>query len=286
MKKRGFTLVEIVVVMLILGVVLAMAVRLVTSLTPRQFASTTSTRLAALDVALANFVSMAQRLPCPADGGLPVSDANAGLEQRQLLTGDCLNNQALGVVPWRTLGVSPSEATDGYGTLFTYRVSPELARDAAMNMTACDAAGMAGIDPLGQPAPNQRCRPGCQNGAPPNTPAATCTGVADIVAARGLTLKDAVVPTPNIVATGAAYVLLSHGENRAGGYAPSGYPQASSGLDVGPGEVKNDASVALAPYYVDAPLDTSKANHFDDVVSHPQIMAVASNAKLSPRVHN
>ena len=88
--------------------------------------------------------------------------------------------------------------------------------------------------------------------------------------------------------TGAAYVLVSAGESGGGGYLSSGTLGASS-IGDGTEEMKNYASLPLTPlvtYYVDNALtETADANHFDDFVSRPSVLAVISKAGLGPRAH-
>lgn len=86
--------------------------------------------------------------------------------------------------------------------------------------------------------------------------------------------------------TGAAYVVISHGENGAGAYNNQGVLQAATGTDSGTEEAKNAANLALRTYYVDDfasyPAGTG---HFDDFVLRPSILTVATKAQLGPRAH-
>src|SRR5689334_6260016 len=91
-RGHGFTLVEIVVVLLIVSVLIAMAAMMTRGLVAAQKRSLTATRMAALDAALINFVSQQKRLPCPADGTQGPGTPNLGVEQRNG-AGQCLNNQ-------------------------------------------------------------------------------------------------------------------------------------------------------------------------------------------------
>ena len=97
-------------------------------------------------------------------------------------------------------------------------------------------------------------------------------------------MDPAAAPGPN---TGAAYVLISAGETGGGAYGNSGVLAASSASGGDGDEEKRNyadlAYVAGATYYVD---DTTSASpHFDDVVSRPSILAVASKAGVAPRSH-
>jgi hypothetical protein len=96
-------------------------------------------------------------------------------------------------------------------------------------------------------------------------------------------------PTGVAYLTGAAYVLISHGPNRCGGYLPSGQyldiPSQCQGAPGGQGEQQNrnnslPASNRPPDGYVDAPFsDSADNNHFDDIVRWRTIMAVAVEAR-------
>ena len=88
--------------------------------------------------------------------------------------------------------------------------------------------------------------------------------------------------------TGAAYIVISPGESGGGGYLRSGNLGVSSVGD-GTQELKNYASqpyTAGVTYYVDNSLiEIADPTHFDDVVSRPSVMSLASKAGLGPRAH-
>jgi len=284
--SRGFTLMEIVVVLLILGFVLAMAAAITRGVVASQKRSLTTTRLAGVDAALGQFALQQRRLPCPTDGTKASSDNNAGVEGNRTAAG-CNGNQQDGVVPWRALGLSETDATDGWDRRITYRLDPTLAADGGMDMTWCDPAG---TEPMGVPPR------ACTTGACTSTALASCTPPFAFLRGRGLTVKTvagAVVmdpaPAPSAATpTGAAYVLVSHGESGGGAYLNSGTLAASTVGD-GNEELKNYASLpytAGVTYYVDDALnETVGATHFDDVVSRPAVLNVVSKAGLAPRSH-
>ncbi|MFN3595395.1 MAG: type II secretion system protein, partial [Thiobacillaceae bacterium] len=104
--EAGLTLVEMALVLAIIGLMAALFLPMMSSMREAQQIKETRAKLAAIDAALVRFVMLNDRLPCPADGALPETDPNAGLE----LT---LDGQPDGcdpivrtraVVPWRTLG--------------------------------------------------------------------------------------------------------------------------------------------------------------------------------------
>ena len=281
-RSRGFTLIEIVVVLVIVSVLISMAAMMTRGVVAAQKRSLTSTRLTALDQALAQFVSQQKRLPCPADGTLTAGNANLGTEGGRNSNG-CTGNQQNGVVPFRALGLTETDATDGWGRRFTYRVGPLLAADLGMDMSYCDPAGTAAATGAAN-----LCATTCSTGAG----IGQCTSPANFLAIKGLQVKDVSGNTIMAVgapSTAAAYVLISPGESGGGGYLPSGTLSASSSTD-GTEELKNYASVAFVnntvTYYVDDAInDAAGVTHFDDIVSRPTILMVASRAGLGPRAH-
>ncbi len=272
MKGRGFTLVEILVVVVILGLIMAMAAVLLRSITATQKRSVTSTRLANVEAALVQFVMQQRRLPCPADG--TQSPSAGGTEM--WAAGVCTTQQN-GVVPWVSLGLTATDATDGWDHRITYRVGTTLVAVNALDLSWCDPAGTGGLAGL-------VCNTTCASSAPGN-----CTPPSTYLAAKGLTIKnlagtDVMLPA-GMPPTGAAYVLVSHGESGGGAYLDTGQ-LATSTLADGTEEQKNYANLPLAAYYVDdQATDVPGAAHFDDIVIRPSVLSVANKAGLGPRAH-
>jgi prepilin-type N-terminal cleavage/methylation domain-containing protein len=293
----GFTLIEMVVVLFIMGVVISMAAVLTRGVTAAQKRSITSSRLATVDAALVQFVQQQRRLPCPALGTrpstattnpLPGDEGNRTSAGCQAAAGAYETD---GVVPWRMLGLSENDITDGWGRRITYRIDPQLAADngvtGVLDMSACDPAGTAAAQTSG--AINYCSASGsCSSVALGN-----CTSPTNYLASKGLRVKNVagailMEPTAN-PNTGAAYVLISHGESGGGGYLNTGVLGSSIVTD-GTEEQRNYASLPfvsqVVTYYVDDTTnDTSGAAHFDDVVMRPSVMNVISRAGLGPRTH-
>lgn len=286
-KTRGFTLVEIAIVLVIVGMIIALFATITGTLLASQRRQATVARLTGIDASLVQFVVQNQRLPCPADGTLPSTNAAAGAEVAPA-AGGC-TTQTGGVVPWRALGLSEQDATDGWGRRITYRVGNNLTGAGAMNMTLCDPAGTSDSSA----GPLYLC-------------AATCVAVAmnlctsplkflnppsnvGTANAKGLRVQNvagtAIMSPP---ATGAAYVLISAGESGGGAYTSAGQvsPTLTTGGTDGTEEQKNYAALALRAYYVDDQIsDTAGANHFDDVVVRSSVLNVITRANLGPRAH-
>jgi prepilin-type N-terminal cleavage/methylation domain-containing protein len=281
-RSNGFTLVEIVVVLLIFSVVLAMATVIVRAVTASQKRSITASRMAAIDAAIGQFVAVNKRLPCPADGRKPSADPGAGLETARDVATGCTAQQH-GVVPWRVLGIGEQDAVDGWSNRFTYRASGTLAADSGMDMSKCDTAGTAAVNPAAV------CDSTCAS-----TSLNTCTPPKNFLTGKGWEIRT--ISTAPIVKvmdptidppTGAAYVVISHGESGGGAYNTNGVIQTTTSGGDGDSEKVNYADAPVGTYYVDDSIfeATGATTHFDDSVSRPAILTVVSKAGLGPRSH-
>ena len=294
LRAQGFSLVEMAMVLLVVGVLAALFLPATNTMMDNNRRKETRTKLEALESAITRFVMTTGRLPCPADGSLAPGNANYGRELRTAATGVC-TAITTGVVPWLTLGVAHANALDGWNSVITYRVRGDmvssitslgLTLDAALDMTACDMAGTGAAASQSLGAHN---RLGC------NTPctAASCTPPSNWLADRGLRVDEnaagGILMNPAAPAlTGAAYLLISHGSNKAGGYNSNGTLQPANGPGPGALELQNSNNTALrvAPdFYVDADLTEDPANYYDDIVLRPSVMKVVIDAGLGPRSH-
>ena len=161
-----------------------------------------------------------------------------------------------------------------------------------MDFTYCDPGGAPYTNPPTNTIPNLDttynlfCRSDCSTLTFPSA----CTPPSIYTAGKGLTVKSltgATIMSPGTTpSTGAAYVVISHGENGEGAYNNQGVVQGASGTGSGSEEAKNAADLALAAYYVDDfPSYPEGTGHFDDFVLRPSILTVATKAQLGPRAH-
>ena len=300
-KSRGFSLVEIAIVLAILGFVLTIGLQATGAYLGHERRKVSLARVAGLDVALANYVAVQGRLPCPADGALATGVALAGVEARTAATGVCTAMDT-GVVPWVTLGLTESEALDGWNTRILYRTVSALAvppaptnqgftSNRALDAFDCDPGGTAGLAArlLGNPQQSvQTCAANCLL-----TNLAACTSPTNFVTGRGLSVRSGVAPAgvllmDSAALTGAAYVLISHGENRGGGYDSTGTLQVgtpANGALEAP-NANNQALPVLPAAFIDAPFnDSDGVTRFDDIVSRPTLMTLLVKAGLAPRAH-
>ena len=285
MRSRGFTLVELAVVLVILALVAGSLIGISSGMMNVQRGQATREKLKAIDAALVSFVAVNKRLPCPADGKL-----STGIEVFGTQDNPC-TNQTDGVVPWAALGLSASDIEDGWGTRITYRIDPYLARNNALDMSLCDPAGTQSN--VAQSDGNTPSRKTCTAATPCSaTTFSSCVTPSEFLAGKGLEIRDRVgvggtvlMDPASVPSSGAAYVLISHGENQSGGYGggPTVF-EATNGVE-GTDEAQNRADKSLA-YYVDAPQNFSVTNaRFDDFVLRPSLISVVQRAHLGPRSH-
>jgi len=280
-KSAGFSLTELAISLVIIALIMSFFMSTGTAFVEIQKNEASRTKLKAIETALAGYVAIHGRLPCPADGSLTnVSPLNG--------VGVCGTNQQHGVVPWVTLGMSESDILDGWFNRITYRVGPNLWLAGAMDMTSCDTAGTGLGNGVGV---NLICQTPCSSAG-----LSSCTSPQTFLqAGKGLNIQDRIGGTLLMDATaspteGAAYVLISHGRNGAGARQNETgalVPTTNAGND----ELVNANNLAVrivSPdnFYVDRNInDNPGAAYFDDLVQRPSILKVIIQAQRGPRAH-
>ncbi len=121
--QRGFSLMEMALVLIILGFLLGGALASVSTLQARQRESKTEEQLDEIIDALTSFAAVNRRLPCPANPTTASITTGAGLERVPTGAG-CTGGNA-GVLPWATLGLPEGDA---WARRFSYRVTNSFAR--------------------------------------------------------------------------------------------------------------------------------------------------------------
>lgn len=120
MRARGFSLVELSIVVLVIGIVLTMGIGAWTANLENQAHAATAQRQATIKEALTGYLRRNSRLPCP-DTDFTAPD---GIENRAT-PGDPTTacSAAFGVLPYVTLGLARDAVRDGWGNFFSYHVS-------------------------------------------------------------------------------------------------------------------------------------------------------------------
>lgn len=303
-RARGFSLVEMALVLLIVGLLAAVFLPATNTFLENNRRKETRAKLEALEQAMVRFVMVNRRLPCPADGIQGTANPTSGVEQRNgAVTPATCTAMATGVVPWRSLGVPADAAMDAWGNLITYRVwartsggvgsaiNTSLAMDEGMDFSKCDPAKLTPPSPA-----EYRC-----TGANAQPLGALLAGGG--MQARGFRVcRDAcpatTTPTPGtfevarrIDGNGAAYFLISHGANKFGAYNAAGQLlTTANGSGPGARETihRNNQGLRATDldntFYIDADYDERPgSNYYDDIVSRPTVISVAIAAGLGPR---
>jgi len=256
--QRGGMLVAAICTLVVIGLMVFASYAMNESQRKLALDTAVEPQLDRIEAALAAFVAVHRRLPCPAQAGTPGRESTAA--------GACSpGNQQNGLLPWLDLGIPRSDTIDPWLRPISYRVSPAMASSVLnlMNMSWCDSAG----DKTTSTGASMACTSSCTGNA--------CMHPSNFLYGKGLQVQDASAawlnqasPTWNGVAatipaaTGAAYVLVSHGPN-------------------GVGEGFNGIGVALTGATIFT--DTARSATFDDVLRHPTISTVLSRASLGDR---
>ncbi len=226
-KKSGFNLVELSVVLLVIGALIAVS----TSGLKVQFQSSktnsTQTQLEAIKTALENYRAQYGKYPCPSPANIASSNASYGVAATDCFTtcpsGITCNNStvnntlidiAQGSVPFKTLGIVQELTVDSWGTKITYAVDSRFTQD----MNRCEADG-------------------------------------------NITIQDY---SNNSVSSKATYALISHGLGKKGGYSPeSGALVASCDTSAKDGENCNNDRIFRTSA---ASLSNSNTLYYDDAI--------------------
>lgn len=235
-SSRGFTLIEMAIVLVVLTLIISGGLFAVAGITDNTKRAETNKKLDVIEKALVLYAIQNACLPCPADGNLASSNADAGRARYNASTyystgctsvagDDC--DGIVGVVPWRNLGLSEMDIVDAWGTRITY----SIAQDSGIE----DTDGMVRIPP------------------------STYTPLGEVVV-------QTAASTPVNITSVAAYVLVSHGKDRAFGRAgQTGTLQndTHSSATNDPQPENGDGDVTFT---MDDLNEVANADYFDDIV--------------------
>lgn len=248
-RQRGFTLIIMVATLLVTATVIFSIKILNANKAKVDRLAELNGKLETIKQSLVQFATVNGRLPCPADGTLLTPAADPGLASPVVATAACTNNQAAGVVPWATLGLSRETSIDPWGRKITYRVY-----QGATGFTRANGVGCDTVLPNGS---NYRA----------------CTGGAAM-----FTIVLAVPPNDNQ----AAFVLISHGETGAGARLPQGGQLLPLPNGANINERNNIANAVAGTFsdiqQSDPTVVSSAVNHFDDILTYMTLDSLASAA--------
>lgn len=189
-NQKGFTLIEIAIVIIIAGILLAFLGDALTNYLKNNRIETTEYRLEQIKKSLSQYLSINGSYPCPASRNLAADAANFGQGQPATCTGAApagtndVGAVRIGAVPVRDLNLPDEYAADAWGNKFTYAVSENIA-----------------------------------NTTTPYDPADGRIVVLDSGGARIIPTAAGAVNDGN---PGAHFVVVSHGESGAGGVSLNG----------------------------------------------------------------
>jgi len=233
-KQQGFSLIELAILITVLSLVMAASVGWLfpASYEESEKIRITRERLKTLRQSMHGYRVLFERLPCAARHDVADDNINFGAENCSNTYGSNLNR---GMVPVRTLGLSPDYAYDGWGRRFTYHV----------------AEAICGLDASGYPTNCSSLRyeqPVGTNYLTVNSFNRANLGGSSDPDSAGEWLA---------IATNVAYVILSHGMNGDGAWMPSGAQR-----DIGAVNNRQDENSDADRIYYTSPYDAA----FDDIV--------------------
>lgn len=131
MRRRGFSLLELSIVLIIVGLMSGVYLQFKDSAGTGDSLGATKAQLAQIDKAVLAYVAKNDRFPRPASRAAGVEDPLYGREVPLANVGtlvgvDGTGKVMFGALPFQELGLDPSFAGDAWGNKFTYAVTKEL----------------------------------------------------------------------------------------------------------------------------------------------------------------
>ena len=228
-KSEGFTLVELSVVMILIGIVMTMGMKMLNATLDNAAFSETKIKQERIKTALISYLRTNGKLPCPDN----TAGVATGLESTP-----CAANQSdsFGVIPWQTLGIPRDAALDGWGNFFTYKVVNGIG--AAKNWTSKTAVNSFSVTELRNPTVGMTIKE---------------------LNAAGAALVD--------VTTTGAVTIVSHGKNGFGAKTSKAATRIPT-VDAGDGEKSNAESTGTTFVVRAVTADPAAFNGaYDDLVA-------------------
>jgi prepilin-type N-terminal cleavage/methylation domain-containing protein len=136
--QRGFTLIEIAIVLVVIGLITSGGLLAVSPVIQSAKISETKQKMATVEAALLGYILQNGCMPCPAQRGAAATGQTAdtaGTVYTGCTTNACVTSGE-GLVPWVSLGLSENDVTDGWNRRMTYGVDPTRAVASSMQRNA------------------------------------------------------------------------------------------------------------------------------------------------------
>lgn len=261
--QAGFSLLEMSIVLIIIGTLSSVMVPLLLKHTSAANRTLTRQHQEAVFYSLAAHLLAGNPLPCPADPA--ALGAQFGLARE----GGCRGpSTAVGIVPFRTLGMPEAMVRDGYHRFFTYAVEPKV------TVEPDDFNGGRFDDRFRESYCNI---PGHRNPCALNLVVKNAQGDPVIGGEEGSMAFDA--ENQDFIAV----VIVSHGEAGHGAFRCNGTPERLKIQDFGEGEAQNAKDDLV---FIDRPYSSNPENFFRHLVSwvtHKNLVAVYGHTPCKVR---
>jgi prepilin-type N-terminal cleavage/methylation domain-containing protein len=256
-QKTAFSLIELSIVILIISILIAGSLSTSQTSVNNNKNQITKERMQIAYDALASFVLLNKRLPCPADITAQKGAATYGDEADSVVNDATLcdgltsstditaTNLVYGMLPLKALGIDVNMAEDGFGTKFSYAVDKRFTKKTDSDQIDGFEAQRTIKAPV------------------------EATPLAPIITIQS--------PLGSDIMSNALLVIISHGANKYGGYNSTGTLQNSAPTITG--EINNMYSEDLGiPNYNNIFVTSSTDANFDDVVLFKNKVQLARDA--------
>jgi prepilin-type N-terminal cleavage/methylation domain-containing protein len=240
-QESGFSIIELSIVLVIIGIIASMGIPCLLEGMRVSKRTQTQEKQKQILTVLANYVLNHQKLPCPGDPG----DHSAHFGEARL---QCTSpQQAIGIIPFKTLGLSENYAKDAYQHYFTYAMEGGVAveHDQGIDFLPFSLSQEA------KPISSQQFF--CSINSPLE------------IHVREVTSRGTVIefkPNSKNKKQNIAVVLVSHGESGYGCFLDNG--QRKQALSLIGEEKKINAEESMK--FIKHPFSSDPKNYFDDHV--------------------